>query len=175
MRRLKGYRARWQRVYGVGQGQPHVEPLQSIVGETVEVWLKRCLYSQTSVAQSTLNHFFMWCEILLTRSHHSLLVSIPLILPTNSSILTLHLLPHLLLTCTRVMGNYHHHKLFTYQYQLDLRQNSPIWIQTSTYINLFSIFLGKTFNILVIFLAQIKNICCSSEMRNLSIFYFMFS
>ena len=45
-------------------------------------------------------------DMLLTELHHSPVVSIPLLLPLNSSILPLHL-PSL--TCTRVGGNYYHH------------------------------------------------------------------
>ena len=48
--------------------------------------------------------------MLLTGLHHSPVVSIPLLLPSTSSIFPLHLTPPLLsFTCTRVRGNYHHH------------------------------------------------------------------
>ena len=68
---------------------------------------KRFHHSQTSRAQSPLNHFYTWCNTLLTGLHHSPVVSIPLFLPSNSSILPLHLPSlHPSITCTRV------HKLF---------------------------------------------------------------
>ena len=59
---------------------------------------KRCHHSQTSRAQSPLNPFYTWCNILLTEFHYSPVVSIPLVLPSNTSILLLSL------TCTRVRG-----------------------------------------------------------------------
>ena len=52
---------------------------------------KRCHNSQTSRAQSPLNNFYTWCNMLLTGLPHSPVVSIPLILPSNTSILLLHL------------------------------------------------------------------------------------
>merc|ERR1719452_382199 len=62
-------------------------------------------------AQSPLNHFYTWCSMLLPGVHHSPVVSVPLLLCSNSSILPLHLPPLLpSLTYTRVMGNHHHHK-----------------------------------------------------------------
>ena len=39
---------------------------------------KRCCYSQTSRAQSSLNSFYIWCNILLTGLQHSPVVGIPL-------------------------------------------------------------------------------------------------
>ena len=71
---------------------------------------KRCQHSQNSRAQSPLNPFYTWCNILLTELHHSSVVSIPLLLPSNSSIFPLQLPPlfHSLM-CTRVRGNHHHH------------------------------------------------------------------
>ena len=55
-----------------------------------------------------------WC-MLLTGLHHSPVVSIPLLLSTNSSIFPLHLPPLLIsLVCTRVRCNYHHQP-FTFQ------------------------------------------------------------
>ena len=67
---------------------------------------KRCHQSQTSCAQLWLKPFYTWCNMLLTGLHHSSVVSIPLLLPSNSSILPLHI-PTLLptLTCARVGGN----------------------------------------------------------------------
>ena len=71
---------------------------------------KPCQHSQTSRAKSPLNPFYTWCKILLTGLHHSPVGSIPLLLPTNSSIFPLHLPPLLIsLMCTRVRGSYHHH------------------------------------------------------------------
>ena len=52
---------------------------------------KRCQHSQTYRAQSPLNLFYTWCNMLLTRLHHSPVVSIPLFLPSNSSLYPLHL------------------------------------------------------------------------------------
>ena len=52
MRQLKGNWSRRQRVYGVGQHLPPVLPLQSTVGETVDVVSKCCNFSHTSHAQS---------------------------------------------------------------------------------------------------------------------------
>jgi len=56
---------------------------------------KRWHYSQTSHAQSQLNPFYTCCWLTCT---------IPLFLPSYSSIPFLHL------TCTRVRGNHHHLK-----------------------------------------------------------------
>ena len=64
---------------------------------------------KTSRAQYSLNRFYTLWNMLLTGLHHSLLVSVSLLLPTNSSILPLHLSPLLSsLTCVRVGGNHHH-------------------------------------------------------------------
>ena len=49
--------------------------------------IKRCHYPQISRAQSPLNPFYTWCNMLLTLFYHSPIVSIPLLLPSNSSIL----------------------------------------------------------------------------------------
>ena len=55
---------------------------------------KHCHYSQTSRAKSPLNPFYTWCNMLLTGLHHSPVVStLLLFLPSNSSILPLHLVP----------------------------------------------------------------------------------
>ena len=71
---------------------------------------KRCHHSQTSRTQSPLNPFYTWCNMLLTGLHHSPVVSISLLIPSNSSILSLHFPPMLpSLTCTRLRGNHHHH------------------------------------------------------------------
>jgi len=53
--------------------------------------LKRCHYSQASRAQSALNPFYTWCNMLLTGLHHSPVVSNPILLLSNPSILPLHL------------------------------------------------------------------------------------
>ena len=75
-----------------------------------------CHHSQSSRTQSPLNPFYTWCNMLLTGLYHSPLVSIPLLLSSNSSILLLHLLFFLpSLTCTRVRGNHHHHPKFDMQ------------------------------------------------------------
>ena len=76
-----------------------------IAKETAEVRSKRYHHSQIS-RQSP---FDTWCNMLLTGLHYSPIVSTPFLLPSNSSILPLHLPPLLLLTCTRVRGNHHHH------------------------------------------------------------------
>ena len=62
-----------------------------------------CHHYKTSRAQSPLNPFYTWCNMLLTGARHSPIVSIPLLLPSNSSMLPLHL-SHLLLPlmCRRV-------------------------------------------------------------------------
>ena len=52
------------------------------------LWVK--IYSQTFRAQSPLNPFWIWCNMLLTGLHHSPVVSIPLLLFSNSSILPFH-------------------------------------------------------------------------------------
>ena len=51
---------------------------------------KRCHYFQTSCAQSHFNPFYTCCNMLLTRLHHSPVVTIPLLLPSNYSMLPLH-------------------------------------------------------------------------------------
>ena len=48
---------------------------------------KRCQHSQISRDQTPFNLFYTWCNMLLTGLHRSPVVSIPLFLPTNSSIL----------------------------------------------------------------------------------------
>ena len=53
---------------------------------------KRCHHSQTSRAQSSPKPFYIWCNMLLTDLHYSPVVSIPLLIPSNSSILPLHLI-----------------------------------------------------------------------------------
>ena len=74
-----------------------------------DVGPKCCHYSQTSRAQSPLNPFYTWynhhvaTNMLLTGLHQSPVVSIPLLLPSNLTIIPLQpptLLP--LLTCTKV-------------------------------------------------------------------------
>ena len=68
---------------------------------------KRCHLYQTSRAQSSLNPFYTWCDILPSGLHHLPVVSIPFLLLSYSSIL--HLPPlSPFLTCTRVRGNHHH-------------------------------------------------------------------
>ena len=67
-----------------------------------------CRHSQTSCAQSPFDPFYAWSNMLLTGLHHSPVASIPLLLPSNSSILPLHLPPLLpSLTCRRVRDNHH--------------------------------------------------------------------
>ena len=65
---------------------------------------KHCHYSQTSRSQSPLNPFCTW-YLLLTGLHHSSVVSIPLLLPSNSSYSRLFF-P---LMGTTVMVNYYYH------------------------------------------------------------------
>ena len=106
---------RWQCVYGVSLARTSVETLQSRLKKPRDAGPnpKHCHYPQTSRAQSPLNPFYTWCNILLTGLHHSLIVSIPLLLPSNFSILPLHLPPLFpSFTCTtRVRGNHHHHQI----------------------------------------------------------------
>ena len=45
-------------------------------------------HTKTSRAITPLNHFYTWCNTLLTGLHHSLAVSISFLLPSNSSKLT---------------------------------------------------------------------------------------
>ena len=72
--------------------------------------LKRYQHFHTSRAESPLNHSYTWCNMLLTGLHHSSVVSIPLLLPSISSIFPFHLAPLLVsLMCTRVRDSYHHH------------------------------------------------------------------
>ena len=59
----------------------------TVYGETAEIRSKRCLHFQTYRAQSLLNPIFIWCDVLLNGSHHSSVVSIPLLLPSSSSTL----------------------------------------------------------------------------------------
>ena len=104
---------RLQRVYSVGLRRLPVEPIQSWLKRPRDAGPKRCHNSQTSRAQSPLNPFYTWCNMLLTGLHNSLVVSIPLLLPSNSSILSFFFpppFPPLLLTCTRVRGN--HNKIY---------------------------------------------------------------
>ena len=70
----------------------------------------RCHYSQPSRAQFPFQPFYTWYNMLLTGLHQSPVISIPLHLPSNSSIFPFHF-PSLILsiTCTRVRGNHHHH------------------------------------------------------------------
>ena len=66
---------------------------------------KRCQHSQTSRAQSPLNLLYTWCNMLLTGLHQSPVVSIPLFLPSNSSILPPSpSLPYV----QQSWGNHHH-------------------------------------------------------------------
>ena len=50
------------------------------------------------------NHFYSWCNILLTDLQPSPVVSIPLLLPSNSSIFPLHLTLSFFLLCARELG-----------------------------------------------------------------------
>ena len=70
--------SRWQRVYGVGLHRPPVLPLHKLK-KPRDAGPKRCHYSQTSRAQHLLH-------MVLTGLHHSPVVGIPLLLPSNSSI-----------------------------------------------------------------------------------------
>ena len=70
-----------------------------------------------SRAKSPLNHFYTWCNMLLTGLHHS---------PVVVSI-TLHLLPLLLsLMFTRVGDNYHHHDEKSSRLQWKTEQKSLV-------------------------------------------------
>ena len=83
-----------------------------------EAGLKRCHHSQTSRVQSTFNPFYTCCWLGCT---------IPLLLPSNSSILSLQLLPLLpSLTCARVRGNRHQGKSLTIFHMDWLNPKIPI-------------------------------------------------
>ena len=83
---------------------------------------KRCHNSQTSRAQFPLNYFYTWCNMLLTGSHHSPVVRIPLIIPSTSFILPLHLPLYSSLVCTRVRGNHHNHQV-SFDSQIDFEMD----------------------------------------------------
>ena len=68
----------------VGLRQHPVYPLPECQPKTLPI------FSNLS-CQIPLNHFYTWYNMLLTGLHHSPVVSIPLLLPTNSSIFPLHL------------------------------------------------------------------------------------
>ena len=85
--------------------------------------LKRCHHSQTCRAQYPFNPFYTWCNMLLTGLHHSPVVNIPLLLPSNSSILPLHL-PSL--TCMRVRGNHHYQGMSCTNFPKDMLIKIPI-------------------------------------------------
>ena len=63
---------------------------------------KRCHSSETFRAQSPLNPFYIWSNMLLTGMHYSTVVSIPLLLPL--------LRPSS--KCTRVKGNYNNNTIY---------------------------------------------------------------
>ena len=66
---------------------------------------KCCHHSQTSCVQYPFNPFtHTWCNMFLTGVHHPPVAGILLLLPSNSSILPLHL-PSI--WCTRIRGNHH--------------------------------------------------------------------
>ena len=73
--------SRWQHVYDVGLRRPPICNLYR------DARLKHYHHSQTSRAQSPFNPFYTWCNMLLTEFHHSPVVSIPLLLPSNSEVL----------------------------------------------------------------------------------------
>ena len=99
---------RWRRVYSVGLRRLPVLPLQSRSQRPGCCPKMLPLFSNYSRTQFTLNLFYKWCNMLLTGLHHSSVVIIPFLLPSNSSILPLHL-PSLLppLTGTTVRGNHY--------------------------------------------------------------------
>ena len=66
----------WQRIYSVGLRRPP------------DAGPKHCQHSQISRAQSPLNLFHTWCNMLLTGLHQSPVVSIPLLLPSKYSYFT---------------------------------------------------------------------------------------
>ena len=71
------------------------------------------VFIHISPAKSPLNHFYTWCNMLLTGLHHSTVVSISPLLLSNYSMLPLHLPPLLPSpTCTRINGNHHHHHAY---------------------------------------------------------------
>ena len=70
---------------------------------------KRYHHSKTSRAQSPLNPSHTWCNMLLTGLHHSPVVIISLLLPSNFSILPLQLiLQRFLCTYTRYIRKTFH-------------------------------------------------------------------
>ena len=87
--------SQWQRIYGVGLYAGLLCNLYNLSWRDRDAGPKRCHYSP-------LNSFYTWCSILLTGLHHSPVVSIPLLLPSNFSIVLLHRPPLLIsLMCTR--------------------------------------------------------------------------
>ena len=115
MRRLKGVRSRWQRVYGVGLRRPPMEPLQSYAGETAKSCQNAATILKTSRCQSPPHSTpcFIWCDILLTGSHHFPVVNTPVLFPSNSSILPLQLPPLIFLTRMRVRSNHHYPNIYS--------------------------------------------------------------
>ena len=91
----------------------HLCNLYSLGWRDRDAGLKLCHYSLTSRAQSPLNHFYTWRNMLLTGLHHSPVVSIPLLLllPSNSSILPVYIMN--ILSCYKSYG---HELCFVYIY-----------------------------------------------------------
>ena len=71
---------RWQRVCGVGLRRPPVEPLrlQFNAGETAEVWQNAATILKPLMPNPLPIPLPIWCNILLTESHQSPVVSTPL-------------------------------------------------------------------------------------------------
>ena len=93
--------SRWQRVYSVRLRRP---PLPGCRLKILPLFSKLPSPIPTQP-------FYTWCNMLLTGLHQSSVVSIPLLLPSNSSILFLHFPPLLpSLTCSRARSNRHHQR-----------------------------------------------------------------
>ena len=87
-------------------------------GKPITGWLvcgpnwRRCRYSHSFMSNPfPTEPLYIWCNILLTGSHHSPVISIFLSLTWNFSILPLHLPPLLIITCMRVRSTHHHHQI----------------------------------------------------------------
>ena len=108
--------------------------LQSSVGDRGN-WDKPLpLFSNLSRPNSSsLNLFFIWCNIFMSGSHHSPIVSIPLFLPSNSSTFHLHTPPPSLLfpMCMRARDNHHDNQ----HLEIKLRMSKIFFNHTSSHTN----------------------------------------
>ena len=71
------------------------------------------LWTKTRWTKTARTPFYTWCNMFLTGLHHSPVVSIPLLLPSNSSTLPLFLPP---LFARHLRFNHHHHYLYNISY-----------------------------------------------------------